>query len=108
MSCKVFNRKITVEKVTETQSSSGHPSETWSAYVTRWAKVEPLRGRELFVAQQFEGEVDVRFQLRYDSKTAAIRPKMRIQYDNRTFDIKFAYNVEEDRKMIEIMATEVK
>ena len=101
-----LNRRITVEQVTESQDTSGFPSETWATYCKRWASIVPLRGRERFEAQQFEAEVDVRFVVRYDSVTAAITPKMQVSYNSKTYDIQSVFDVDEAHKEIEILAYE--
>ena len=44
---------------------SGQLVEIWQSIAQVWAAVEPLRGRELFTAQQFNSEVTTKITLRY-------------------------------------------
>lgn len=38
---------------------------TWTDQAEIWAAAEPLTGREFFAAQQDQGEIDIRFRIRY-------------------------------------------
>lgn len=100
-------KTVTIEQVIESQSSTGQVVETWQTYAIRRASVEPLKGREFFDGKQVYGETTMRFRLRYDSKTGAIRPKMRLSYDSKTFDIQSVINVREKNREILILASEV-
>lgn len=43
----------------------GDPNPEWVTVCTPWASIEPLRGRELFTAQQAASEVTSRIRIRY-------------------------------------------
>ena len=89
-----LDRRITIEEGTEKQDAAGNPVTTWSTYCTRWANVEripTIRRLEEFQSHQYMAEADIVFQLRYDSLTAAITPKMRILYDGRYFNIQSVF-----------------
>lgn len=56
------------------QTASGAPDGAWADYITVWASVEPLNGRELFAAQEHHSEVTHRIRIRYrDGVTADMR-----------------------------------
>jgi len=99
-----LRHRITFQQRTTTQNSYGELTETWADYATRWASVEPLKGREYFSAKQTQAEVDVRFRCRYLSglNTADFR----IKYGSRIYDIVSIINVDERNKELIIMAKE--
>lgn len=75
---------ITVESVTEVETASGDVDETWATLTTAYAQIEPLRGRELWMAQQMMSDITHMVTIRYQS---GIDAGMRIVYGSRTFHI---------------------
>ena len=59
-----------------TKDTLGDITESWTQYVTQWASVSPLRGRELEVAQQRYGEVTHEIVTREEK--LGITPDMRV------------------------------
>lgn len=59
------------------QKPSGEPDGAWANVAgisSIWASIEPLKGRELFAAQEHHSEVEVRIRIRYRAGiTAAMR-----------------------------------
>ena len=98
-----LNKKITIQKTTQAQSSIGEATDTWLTYAVRWASIEPLLGREYFESQQVNAEETIRFRIRYLS---GVTPKMRISWDSRLFDIRSVVNVGERNKEMLLMAVE--
>ncbi len=98
-----LNQKITIEQVTESRTGSGAVQETWNAFATVWASVEPLNGREYFQAQQETATVTTRIRIRY---LAGVTPKMRVNYDNRIFDIESVIDVNERHRELVLMCKE--
>lgn len=72
---------VTIQKVTETRSGAD-VVETWSTYAEVWARVRPLTGRELEASAQRWPEVDYSIEMRGNSKTGEITPKMRVILKN--------------------------
>jgi SPP1 family predicted phage head-tail adaptor len=69
-----LRRRIEIQEATETRDSHGGVIRSWSTVDTRWGSVEPLRGRELFEAQQVAPRVSVRVRMRhYPGLTTAHR-----------------------------------
>lgn len=100
--------KITVQSATESTDSYGGTTQTWSTYTTCWAAIDPISGREFFSAQQVNSELTSKIYVGYDSKTAAITPKMRISYNGRTFRIVSPpINVNEMNREILLMCAEL-
>lgn len=80
-----LKHRITIQQPTVAQSATGATTETWATFATRWAKQEPLAGRESVRASEaFFGEADHRFTFRY---TAGITKAMRVSWAGRVFDI---------------------
>ena len=90
-SAQELNRKITFQSFTITQDPiTGEITETWTDFVSVFAKVEPLVGREYFAAAAVQAEDSVKFTMRYrgDLTTA-----MRIVFDGKQFDISSIQNI---------------
>ena len=79
-----LNKRITIQQVAETKTSSGASLETWTTFDRPYASIEPLVGREGFNSEQVQGEYTVRFRIRYQ---AGINSKMRVLYDGVIYDI---------------------
>ena len=98
-----LRRRITIERVTETQDTDGAVLETWSTYATVQASIEPISGREYFAAQSTQADVTHRIGIRYLS---GIVPKMRVNYNSRIFDILSVINVDERSRELQLMCRE--
>jgi SPP1 family predicted phage head-tail adaptor len=80
-----LDRRITIESATTTQNEYGETVETWSSFAANIpATVTPLRGRELFAAQQVVATSELKVQIRY---MAGITEAMRVVYDGVTYGI---------------------
>jgi SPP1 family predicted phage head-tail adaptor len=78
MACKPRAPHLaTIQQKSSDQDSTGQPIETWVDVGTWWVTIEPLRGRELFAAQQVNAETTTRITGHYRSDVTA---DMRIQY----------------------------
>ena len=82
-----LRHRVTIQQLvagSPQQLPNGEPDVTWTDYLTVWAFVEPLKGRELMLAQQMQSEVDVRIRMRYRSGVTAA---MRAVYASVNYDI---------------------
>lgn len=81
--------RVTIQRLVAASpdvTGSGMPDESWQDYLTVYASVEPLNGRELFAAQEHHAEVTTRIRIRYRD---GITAKMRIvDGDGTIYDIK--------------------
>jgi SPP1 family predicted phage head-tail adaptor len=98
-----LRHRITIELVTETQDIDGSVIESWSAYATSQASIEPISGREYFAAQSTQADVTHRIRIRYLS---GITPKMRVNYSSRIFDILSVININERNRELQLMCRE--
>ena len=99
-----LNKRIIIQSLTITQSASGGVIETWADFATRWASIEPLRGREYFEAKKENAEVETRIRLRY---TSGVLPNMRVQFGTRYYLIVSVINPNEKGEETELMCREV-
>ena len=79
------------------------PTSGWEQVCTRWARVEPVRGRTYFEAQQTRANVTHRITVRY---VGGITPDMTINYGGRRFNVVSVIDVEESHEWLEIMVEE--
>jgi len=98
-----LRHRITIQSPTETQDTYGEPVPTWSTYLTAWASVEPIKGREYWESQQINAEVTHKIIMRYRS---GLNPKMRVSWGNRTFNIHSILNEYERDNKLTLMVTE--
>lgn len=76
-----LRHRVEIRKPTASQDSYGESDITWSVESRRWAAIEPLSGRELYVAQQVNPQVTHRIRMRYFSGLTSDR---RIRYVAKT------------------------
>ncbi|WP_418885044.1 phage head closure protein [Aurantimonas endophytica] len=82
-----MDRRITLERFTETRDAFNEPVQTWAPLATVWASKEDIRDGERWSAQEVGAEVTTRFRVRWSSVVADLNPKDRVQFDGRTYDI---------------------
>lgn len=91
-----LRERVTIQARDEsTLSTYGEVTEAWTTYIARWAKVEPLSGREYSRQDGSQAEITHRVTMRSDSETRAITPKHRVSYDSRVLQIVRATDVGE-------------
>ncbi len=98
-----LRHRVTIQQLvagSPQQLPNGEPDVTWTDYLTMWASVEPLRGRELMLAQQMQSEVDVRIRLRY---RGGITADMRVTFGGVNYDIKSVANIDLRNSELELM-----
>jgi SPP1 family predicted phage head-tail adaptor len=64
-----LDQRVTIQALPDpaTISLAGEQGETWADVATRWAKYEPLSGRDLQRAQSIAGDATAVVWLRYDA-----------------------------------------
>ena len=77
-----LDRLITIQRKTETYSSSGAPMDGWAVVgvTRRAASYRPLRGDERFSDPQRVADEQVEFSIRYSTDVAELSPLDRIIY----------------------------
>lgn len=100
MESGLLNRRITIQQRTGARDEYGGISEDWENVATCWARVVPLRGQELYRAQQVRAGSSHYFYIRYrEGITAA----MRIIYRGEPYDILSPTDVEDRRQELQIL-----
>lgn len=93
-----LRHRITIQQKTAgspQQNAAGEPDVSWATYLTVYASIDPVTGREPFLAQQNMALVSHKIRIRHrDGITAA----MRVSFDSRYFDIKAVLNWGERNK----------
>ncbi len=79
-----LNQRIVIEGKNVSRSAIGEEVVSWQTVATTWAKVEPLRGREFFAAQQMQDAADYRITIRY---RPGLTRDMRVIWREQCFDI---------------------
>jgi SPP1 family predicted phage head-tail adaptor len=98
-----LRHKITIQQKVPSRDSYGAEVITWDDFLEAWASIEPLSGREYFLAQQMQAAVDHKITMRYQ---AGILPEMRVKWNDRIFDIKAILNTEERNIEVVLMCKE--
>lgn len=101
-----LRHRVTIQQrsaASPTNHASGEKDASWGTYLTVWASVEPLTGRELFAAQQVNSEVNVRIRMRYRE---GITHRMRVSFQGRIYDIVAVIDREERHVELELLCTE--
>lgn len=80
------------------------PTEQWAELCRCRAAVRPIRGRELWAAEQAQSLIDHRIILRW---RPGISVGMRVLLDGRSFAIRYAIDVEERHHWLQLMCEEV-
>jgi SPP1 family predicted phage head-tail adaptor len=76
----VFNESITIQKVTETRSTTGSVTAAWTTHDTCYSNVEQVTGNEQFTSDMMVYNDIKRFTIYYTNGND-VTPKMRISYD---------------------------
>lgn len=76
-----LDRRITIQRKTLAQSTSGQEVALWNPLVARrWANVSAVSGDERFSAPQYIAKEQVTFTIRWSSEVADLSPLDRILY----------------------------
>lgn len=82
-----MDRKILVQRATETLDAVGGVVKTWSNIDNPWAEVVFLSGRELVNAQQKVAEVESKFVVWRSNLLSTLTPKDQIHFNELDYDI---------------------
>lgn len=92
-----------VQARTIAQDSFGAAVPTWTTLATRWARVEPLSGREQWQAQQVRPDVTHRVTLRYYS---GLTPTHRLKAGDRVFNVESVLDLDTLKRVQECVCVE--
>jgi SPP1 family predicted phage head-tail adaptor len=87
-----MRHRVEFQRAETVPNDFGEPVETWATYATRWARVQPLRGRDRWAAQQVNAQVTHEITLRH---VRGVKAEHRIKFGDRVFTIEAPVNPEE-------------
>jgi SPP1 family predicted phage head-tail adaptor len=101
-----LDRRITLQRSTDTQDEYGSPVKVWNTLgpATIAANYKPVSDGEKFAAGEVGATLSARFTIRYDSAWADVSALDRLTFEGREFDIVGAKEVDGRRQFIEITA----
>jgi SPP1 family predicted phage head-tail adaptor len=82
-----LDRKIILQRSTETVDEYNEPVKTWATLATRSASYEPLSDGEKFRASETAAEASARFVIRYSAAVADLNPKDRLTFEGAAWEI---------------------
>ncbi len=100
-----LRHRVTFQKHDKDPATGGLTD--WKDYVTVWARVEDLSGRDYFQAQMLgeASQVTSRITIRWRSD---LDPHMRVRFANRTFDIKAILDPDGRKRFLQVMCSELR
>lgn len=94
MSARLYHQRIVLETAVDTQSSTtGEPVRSWVTLATVWAGIEPLKVREVLLANTVMAEMDTRIRIRWAPALANLGTKTRARWTDVDGRIERIYNV---------------
>ncbi len=99
-----LDQRVTLQRREQGEDEAGQPFEDWLPYLSAWAAVYPLRGREIVAADAVASITDVRVILRY---RPGITPAMRVQHGADTYRIESVIDVKSGRRELELLCKRV-
>lgn len=75
-----LDRRLTLERATETSDDFNEPVLTWSALATVWAAHTPLSDGERMRASETAATASSRFLIRWSAAVADVNPKDRLMF----------------------------
>lgn len=85
------------------QNAAGEPNTSWSTFLSVWASVDPVTGREPYLTQEHLNATTHKVKVRYrDGITGA----MRVLFGDRVFDIKAVLNWGERNRELLLLCEE--
>ncbi len=82
-----LDRRITIERSTETRDGLNNPVKTWLPIATVWASKSDVSDSERVASQEVGAEIGTRFRIRRSRQVADINPKDRVIFEGRRYDI---------------------
>ena len=88
---------LTIEEASEARDSLGQAIQTWETFAEVYGSLDPLSGRERFLAAQTHAEATYRARIRY---LAGVTPKMRITYGGKVYHITYIADDNRGRELV--------
>lgn len=98
-----LDQRITIQQPPTTLDAGGEAQGDWTTFADVWARVEPLRGRQLEAARTVYGDVGVQINMRYID---GVKIKMRVKHDAKTYQIEAVMNIQSQNRELELLCSE--
>ncbi len=98
-----FDQRVSIQAPPAPESpanSFNEPSGAWTTLFTRWAAIEPLSGREAYLAAQQQSNVTHKVTLRY----VPVSPLYRVVFGSRIFYIESVLREPGDRPIYTVLS----
>ena len=82
-----LDRRITLQRASETEDGYGTVTGDWADIATVWAKLMPMSGAERLAASENAAFANVRFKIRKSSDVSDLNAKDRLVFDSVTHNI---------------------
>lgn len=105
MSIGERRHRVTFQRAAIAQNTYGEVSKSWKDLCTSWALVQPMKGKEMFSANQIQSDVDHRIVTRNRTELSSLAPDDRATWNGRTFDIRSVIWRDHTMKELEILCT---
>ncbi len=108
-----LDKRVVIQAPVQTADEYNQPVQTWHTLTMAWARIDPLVGRERYVAAQEISTMTVRITVRYTSKTRVITPEHRVLHNARginkarIFQIATVRDLRESHEWIQMVCGEV-
>lgn len=99
-----MNKRVKIQSAGRTSDGAGGATVAWTDVATVWAAVEPLTGKEPYIAQQLQGQVTHKVTVRYRT---GITPAQRVLYGTRVFDVEAVVDPKERHSVLILACEEV-
>lgn len=93
---------ITIARPAETRGQMGSQRKAWAPICQTWARVQPLSGRALEVAQSLHAEVTVKVTIRYRND---VDETCRVVYRGINYAVQYVLNPEEQNRELQLYCT---
>jgi SPP1 family predicted phage head-tail adaptor len=101
-----LDRRVGCRRLTEAQSNTGFPVQTWATAFTTFAKVyESEGGNEAEDAMRMQQQHNIKAIVRYNSQTSGMTAKDRLLYDGLEYDIENIAEVYGRKRFLAIKAS---
>jgi SPP1 family predicted phage head-tail adaptor len=93
---------ITIERPAETRGQMGSQKKAWAPICQTWARVQPLSGRALEVAQALHAEVTVKITIRH---RADVDNTCRVMFRGNAYAVQYVLNPSEANRELQLYCT---
>lgn len=97
-----LRHSVTIERPAETRGQMGSQKKAWAPICQTWARVQPLSGRALEVAQALHAEVTVKVTIRYRND---VDETCRVVYRGINYAVQYVLNPEEANRELQLYCT---